>query len=397
MVELGRKIGVGGFDVTPLMRQYVNEVLDSGRLSYGPFHRRFESAFAAAHDSKFAIFCNSGTSALQIALQALKERHGWKDGDEIIVPATTFVATVNIVLHNRMRPVFVDVERGTWNINPGKIEDAITCKTRAIIPVHLLGLPADMGPIEQIAKKHDLKIIEDSCESMFAKYRGKKVGALGDIGCFSTYIAHYIITGVGGLITTSDPEMHVKMRSLINHGRDPAYLSIDDKDPNLAAIRFKFTSVGHSFRATELEAALGLAQMEGWEKIVFARQRIAAMLSLGLKKYEDRLIIQECPTDRSHVYMLFGIVLRKGKDKSALVKFLEDSGIETRDILPLLNQPIYSDVFDTCGKTPEDQFPVSKMLIKSGFYIGCHQGMSDDDVAYIIAKFEEFFDGRENV
>ena len=172
-----REISVGGLKIGPREKKYLNQVIRSSRLSYGPFSRRFEDAFARVHDCRFAFFCNSGTSALHIALAALKEEHGWADGDEVIVPAVTFVATANIVLHNRMTPVFVDVDRATYNIDPALIEAKITPRTRAIIPVHLMGLPADMDPILAIAKKHNLKVIEDSCETVFARYKGKKVGS----------------------------------------------------------------------------------------------------------------------------------------------------------------------------------------------------------------------------
>src|SRR3712207_6174410 len=190
--------------------------------------RRFEQEFAELHGCRFGVMSNSGTSSLQVALQALKERHGWEDGDEVIVPAVTFVATSNIVLHNRMTPVFVDVLPDTYNIDPARIEARITERTRAIVPVHLFGLPADMDPILELARAHDLKVIEDSCEAMFATYRGRPVGSFGDVACFSTYVAHFLVTGVGGLGTTNDGELAVAMRSLINHGRDSIYLSIDD-------------------------------------------------------------------------------------------------------------------------------------------------------------------------
>lgn len=393
---MDREIGVGGFAVSPLARRYVNEVLDSNRLSYGPFHRRFETAFAAEHDSKHAVFCNSGTSALQIALQALKEKHGWKDGDEVLVPAVTFIATSNIVLHNRMVPKFVDVDPLTYTLDPKKLEAAIGPKTRAVIPVHLLGLPADMDPILAITRKHKLSIIEDSAETMFAKYKGKKVGALGDIGCFSTYIAHYIVTGAGGLSTTSDPDLHVRMRSLMNHGRDSIYLSIDD-DKNaegaelheIVAKRFQFVSVGHSYRATELEAALGLAQLEEKDGIYAARTGMAKRLIDGLKEFEDKLQLPYGREGSDHSYMLFGLVL-KGQDKTELVNFLEDKGVETRDMLPLLNQPVYKKLFGEI----EAKYPVAQSLNRSGFYIGCHQYMTAADADYVIAQFRAFFRSR---
>ena len=393
---MDREIGVGGFAVSPLARRYVNEVLDSNRLSYGPFHRRFEAAFAAEHDSKHSVFCNSGTSALQIALQALKEKHGWADGDEVIVPSVTFIATSNIVLHNRMVPVFADVDPRTYTLDPAKFEAAITPKTRAVIPVHLLGLPADMDPISTVARKAGLSIIEDSAETMFAKYNGRKVGSLGDIGCFSTYIAHYIVTGVGGLATTSDPDLAVRLRSLMNHGRDSIYLSIDDdqgatgaKLHEIVAKRFQFVSVGHSYRATELEAALGLAQLEEKDGIVAARAGLAARLSAGLKEFEDRLQLPYCPPGRDHTFMLYCLVL-KNEDKAPLVNFLEDRGVETRDLLPLLNQPVYKKMFGDL----ESKYPVAKSLNRSGFYIGCHQYMTENDADYVIAQFREFFRTR---
>lgn len=388
-----REVSVGGFSITPRARRYVGEVLDSNRLSYGSFHRRFESSFAAEHDSKHAVFCNSGTSALQIAVQALKERHGWADGDEVLVPSVTFIATSNVVLHNRMTPIFVDVDPLTYTIDPAKIEDKITPRTRAIMPVHLLGLPADMAPILSTAGSRGLSVVEDSAETMFARYKGRKVGSFGEIGCFSTYVAHYIVTGVGGLATTSDPDLYVRLRSLMNHGRDSIYLSIDDdrdasgaKLHEIVAKRFQFVSVGHSFRATELEAALGLAQLEEKSGIVKARVALARRLSAGLKEFEDRLQLPSCPADRDHTFMLYGLVLRD-EDKGELVNFLEDRGVETREMLPLLNQPIYKRLFGDL----EPLYPVARWINRGGFYVGCHQHLTLRDADYIVEQFRAFF------
>ncbi len=388
-----REVAVGGFKTSPRARRYVLQALDSGRLSYGPFHRRFESAFAAEHDSKHAVFLNSGTSALQIALQALKERYGWRDGDEVIVPSVTFVATANIVLHNRMKPVFADVDPLTYTLHPQRFLEKITKRTRAVIPVHLLGLPADMRPILAIARQHGLRVIEDSAETMFARYEGKKVGSLGDIGCFSTYVAHYIVTGVGGLATTSDPALYVRLRSLMNHGRDSIYLSIDDdagakgkKLHEIVAKRFKFVSHGHSFRATELEAALGLAQLDEKDAIVRARVGMAERLTAGLRPFADRLQLPWAPPGRDHTYMLYGLVLR-GRDKKPLVNFLEDRGVETRDMLPLINQPVYRKLYGDLDR----RLPIARELNRSAFYIGCHQYMTPADADYVVEQFRAYF------
>ncbi len=388
-----REINVGGLKIGAREKRYLNQVIRSNRLSYGPFSRKFEAAFAKAHDCRFAFFCNSGTSALHIALAALKEEHGWADGDEVIVPAVTFVATANIVLHNRMTPVFVDVDPRTYNIDPALIEAKITPKTRAIIPVHLMGLPADMDEVREIARKYSLKLIEDSCETVFARYKGRKVGSLSDIACFSTYVAHYIVTGVGGFATTNDPKLAVRLRSLMNHGRDSIYFQIDDdkglkgeKLREVVAKRFSFVSVGHSFRATEFEAALGLAQLEEKDKIVKARQGIAKKLSSALKDLEDVIQLPYTPPDREHMFMLYPIIVRGG-DKRGLVNFLEERGVETRDLLPLINQPIYVRMFGEL----ESRFPVAKHLNHAGFYVGCHQYINQKDIDYLAATVRAYF------
>jgi perosamine synthetase len=395
-VSFTPRVTVGDVRLGPREKQYLTAVIDSNRLSYGPFTERFESLFARLHDCRHAIFCNSGTSALHIAVAALKERYGWRDGDEVLVPAVTFIATSNVVLHNGLRPVFVDVHPRTYNIDPERIEEKITPRTRAILPVHLLGLPADLGPILDIAGRHGLRVIEDSCETMFAAYRGRKVGSWGDIGCFSTYIAHYIVTGVGGLATTNDPELAVLLRSLINHGRDSIYLNIDDDGDRsgaalheVAARRFNFVHLGHSFRCTELEAAIGLAQLEQKDSIIARRQAIARLYREGLADLGEYIQLPMVPPDRDHAFMLFPIVLR-GEDKRPLINHLEESGIETRDLLPLLNQPVYRKRFGDL----EADYPVAAWLGRCGFYIGCHQHLDDVAVEYVISKLHEYFEKK---
>lgn len=392
----GRQVTVGDFKAGPKEFQYVDEVLRSGRLSYGPFGRRFEAEWAKAHGSKHAVFCNSGTSALHIAVQALKLRHGWRDGDEVIVPSVTFVATANVCLHNGLKPVFVDVDPQTYNINPLLIEEKVVPgTTRAIIPVHLCGQPAEMPTIQNIAWRYGLQVIEDSCETAFADCHGKPVGSWGDIGCFSTYMAHYVVTGVGGLATTSDPELAKDLRSLMNHGRDGIYISIDDDDgktreelKEIIARRFKFIEAGHSFRCTELEAALGVAQLERREQIVARRKEIATGYTAGLYDLQDRLQLPTTTAGVEHVFMMYPLVTKTPEDKAGLVQHLEDNGIETRDLLPLLNQPVYHKLY---GKNLINQYPTAKKLDGCGFYIGTHQYITDEDVAHVVATVRGYF------
>lgn len=386
-------IDVGGYKITAQERKNIEKVMSSGRISYGPFSQQFEDLFAKAHDCRFGTFCNSGTSALHIALAALKEEHGWKDGDEVLVPSVTFVATANIVYHNRMKPVFVDVDSLTYNMDPMNIEARITPKTRCVIPVHLCGLPCDMDPILEIAKKHNLKIIEDSCETLFGKYKGKMVGSMGDIGCFSTYMAHYIVTGVGGLALTSNTKLAIRLRSLMNHGRDSIYYQIDDgkdadeaKRREIISKRFLFTSMGHSFRATEFEAALGVAQMAKKDEVIRGRQANGKALSAGLKDLEEVLQLPSVYPGAEHMYMMYPIVVRKGS-KSGLVNWLEDNRIRTRDLLPVINQPIYTKLYGNL----EADYPNAKWINESGFYIGCHQYLTPEDIAYVVDKIHEFY------
>lgn len=395
-VKRSKKVNVGTLNISDKAKEYVNQALDSNRLSYGPFLKKFETSFAVKHEASFAQVSNSGTSSLHIALQALKEFHGWNDEDEVIVPAVTFVATPNVVIHNKMQPVFVDIEPNYYEIDPAKIEEKITPKTRAIMVVHLFGQPCDMSPIWNLASKYNLKIIEDSCETMFARYKGKMVGTLGDIGCFSTYVAHLLTTGVGGLSVTNNPDYAVIMRSLLNHGRDSIYISIDDDDnltgeqlKEVIGKRFSFVSIGHSFRLTELEGALGVAQMEELEGIVAQRRKNAAYLINGLKDLEGVLQLPKIRQDTEHSFMMFPIVLKKEK-KVDCVNFLEQQGIETRDMLPLINQPIYKNMF----KIKKGDYPIADWINENGFYVGCHQDLTQDDLDYMICKIKEYFGGQ---
>src|SRR3990167_2528261 len=207
-------IPLAEWKVTRKQKRLIKEVLKSGRLTYGDKTRELERRFAEIHGAKYAIFTSSGTAALKISLHALKDKHGWKDGSEVIIPAVTFVATMNAVLMNNLIPVLVDVEKETANIDARLIEKAITLKTVAILPVHLLGQPADMDEIMRIANKYKLRVVTDSCETMFVNKH------VGDTTCFSTYIAPHLVTGVGGLILTNDKKLATTMRSILFHGRD---------------------------------------------------------------------------------------------------------------------------------------------------------------------------------
>lgn len=397
-----RPVTVGTFRTTPLMRRYIKQVLDSNRISYGPKSREFEDKFAHLHGCRYAVLSNSGTSSLQVALQAIKETHNIPDYSEVIVPATTFIATANIVKHCRLIPIFVDVRSDTYNMDMSLVREKITKDTCAIIPVHLFGQSADVAKLGNIIcglDRSDIHVIEDSCETMFVSHHDYPVGSLGDIGCFSTYAAHLIVTGVGGIATTNNPDYAAKMRSLVNHGLELKYLNVDDnyRPRPMPNRRFSFDTVGYSYRITELEAALGLAQLSTYREMLAIRRRNANHLTAGLKTinhyYDNPIQFPTIMEGNEHSWMLYPIVLRtiakESVDKTPLVTWLNNHQIETRDMMPILNQPIYN------WLDPR-QFPVSDWLVKSGFYIGIHQNLEPEDIQYVIQTIEQFFQ-REDV
>ena len=388
------QIGVGHLEVSDQQKANVMKVLDSNRLSHGPFSARLEKEFGDLHDRKYALLSNSGTSSLQIAIAALKEKHGWKDGDEFLCPALTFVASSNVILQNNLKPVFVDIDPVTYNIDPAKIEAAVTERTRGVMPVHLFGLPADMDGVMAAAAKHNLKVVEDSCETMFVKAQGHVVGSRGDIACFSTYIAHLLVTGVGGFSCTNDGELAVMMKSYLNHGRDSIYLNIDDdknlgKDALFSVVnrRFSFVRMGYSYRVTELEAALGLAQLAELKDMMVERRKNADFLTEGLRELEEYMQLPSIPEGFDHAFMMYPIVLREGFSRDDLVLYLESLNIETRYMMPLINQPYYLELF---GDQSAD-FPHAHHVNEHGFYIGCHQGLKREELEFILEAFKSYF------
>lgn len=391
-----RKITLGTLNINKTGKKYVNDALDNNRLSYGKYTEHFEKRFATLHQSKHAIFMNSGTSALQVALSALKEVYGYKDGDEVLVPATTFIATSNIVLQNNLVPVFVDVDPVTYNIDVDKLREKLSPRTRCIIPVHLFGLPADMRYLMRFAKNHGLQVIEDSCETMFATQYNQSVGSFGDLACFSTYVAHLVVGGVGGIVTTQDDRLAEISRSLMAHGRDSIYTNIDQDDTNdeklmkdMIERRYRFERVGYSYRATELEAAIALSELEEAEEKIHIRRTNAHFLSELLRGLPLQTPV--IPYSMTHSFMMYPMVAEPWVDREHLLMHLEKGGIETRYLFPLLSQPIYQKLFPGEAKN----YPVSENLAKQGFFIGMHHNLTKYDMVYIAGKLHQYFEENQ--
>ena len=344
------KIGVGYASVTDIEKKYVMDALDNERLSQGKYVNRFEREFAQAHGKKYGVMCNSGTSALHLALETLKETEGWDGNTEILVPAITFIATSNACLHAGFKVVFVDVEKDTYNMDPVDLERRITERTKCVIPVHTFGMPCRMKEIMAIAKKHGLRVIEDCAEAHFARVDGETVGSFGDITCFSTYVAHTITTGVGGVVCTSDRQYMEILRSLVAHGRAcTCERCIASDGKNVCPKRMQ----------TDLDRR-------------FCFERIGYSYRVG------------------HTYMMFPIVIKEGAGirQKDFVLYLEKQNIETRPMLPLLNQPIYRKLFGDL----EPQYPNAAYIDHNGFYVGCHHGLGREQLDYIISSIGSFLE-----
>jgi len=370
--------------ISPLQKKLVNECLDNNRLSYGKMTEKFERQWAKMHGVKYALFCNSGTSALQVAIHALKERYNWKDGDEILCPALTFIASVNVILHNQMKPVFVDIESEYFSIDPNKIEEAITERTVAIMVVHLLGHPALMDKIMKIARNHNLRIIEDACEIVAATFDGQPVGSFGDVSCFSTYASHLVVTGVGGFACTNNQDLAIKIKGLYNHGRDGVYHSIDDDDKDSIQMinkRFNFIHCGYSYRATELESALGIGHLKRFAKELKKRRDNALYLTEKLKDLEKLtyLRLPKIHPKATHSFMLYAVILDCSIPRRQVLDYLEKHGIATRYLMPLLNQPIIKEIFGEI----EDKYPVAQYIDYNAFLVGIHSGLGYKELDYL--------------
>lgn len=355
---------------TRKQKKLVNGVLKSGRLTYGDKTRELERKFAEIHGAKHALFTSSGTDALKISLGALKDKYGWKDGSEVIIPSVTFVATMNVVLMNNLVPVLVDVKQETANLNPNLLQKAIGKKTVAIMPVHLLGQPAEMDAIMDIARINKLEVIEDSAETMFVNK------LQGTMACFSTYMAHLLVTGVGGFIVTNDDELALTMRSMMFHGRDTSYLNIDDK-PKEIWRRFYFPRHGYSDRMTELEAAIGLGDINNWQDMIEKRQYNASYL---LDRLDDILKVP-VPDIFNHSFMFFPAYVER---RDELMVYLEKNGIQTRTMMPLISQPITKPYLNK-------KYPVAKYIEDHGILLPCHQYLKKKDLDYMIERVRSFY------
>lgn len=393
------KIPFGTISVTEKSKKIIKEILKSNRLSSGKYVREFEKRFAELIGVKEAVAVSSGTDADALALAVLYD-FGAKRGDEIILPALSFVATGNSVLQAGFTPVFVDIDRKTLNIDPAKIEENITEKTRAIMPVHLMGKPADMDAIHAIARKHNLYIIEDAAEAHGAAYKGRNAGTLGHIGAFSLYVAHIITTVEGGIIATDNSDFAEILRSLRSHGRAckcescvlnlaSAYCAKRFQYGDNADIRFMFERIGFSAKMNELEAAIGLGNLDIYSDILNKRRENLYYLMKKFNKFSPYLVtIEKEPHEEIGPHALPIIVQEQAKfTRNQLVDFLEKKGIDTRNLFS--SMPTQCPGFSFLGYKLGD-FPNAEYIGENGIHIGVHQDLGKKECDYVLNIVEDF-------
>ena len=397
-----RKITVGATNISERAKKLVNQALDSNRVSSGKIVAEFERLFAKYHGVKNAISVNTGSDADTLAL-VVCGGYPIKREYEIIIPALTFVSCANSVLHAGHLPRFVDIDPDTYQISASEIEKALSkhSKTvRGIMPVHLFGRPADMNPIKEIAKKYNLFIVEDAAEAHGAEYKGTKVGTIGDAGAFSFYVAHIITTGEGGAVITSNDEYAATLRSLRAHGRackcekcvlnmDSSYCPLRFQYGEGIDTRFFFERIGYSSKMNELEAALGIADVERLDEIIEKRRYNLFYLNKELSKYRNYFKLFEENYGEKISPLVYPLVINTGApfNRRELTDFLEKKGIETRPMFGSIptQQPAYSFLGHR-----EGEYKYSEFIGRNGFYIGVHQEIMQEDLDYILTVFEDF-------
>jgi perosamine synthetase len=344
----------------------VLRAMKSGWISSkGKYIPEFEDAFSQYSGVAHGVACTNGTTALHLALTAL-DIH---TGDEVIVPTLTFVSTANVVLFTGATPVFVDVDPTYWCIDPKQIEDAISPRTKAIIPVHLYGHPCDMRAIMKTARSHDLYVVEDAAESHGALCHGKMTGSFGDIGCYSFYGNKIITTGEGGMCVTDNEQLADAMRRLRDHGMDP------DK-------RYWHDRLGFNYRMTNLQAAIGVAQVKKLKGLIAKKRQIAAWYGTALADLARNNLITRHPETRwaKNVYWMYSILLneRFPLARDDVITRLKGEGVETRPFFyPLHTLPWYNK-----GET----FPVAEALSRAGINLPSSANLRQSDVHTIVEK-----------
>ncbi|MCK4730458.1 MAG: UDP-4-amino-4,6-dideoxy-N-acetyl-beta-L-altrosamine transaminase [Candidatus Aenigmarchaeota archaeon] len=356
-------------------KEEIKEVVDtlkSGWLTIGPKTTEFESLIAEYVGAKHAISVNSCTAALHLSLIAL----GIKSGDEVITTPFTFASTGNVIVHIGAKPVFVDIKKDTYNLDPEKIKEAITPKTKAIIPIHYAGQPYDVKAIMEIAKDHNLFVIEDAAHAIGAEYNGKKIGTFGTTTCFSFYATKNMTTGEGGAVTTNDDKLADKLRILRLHGMSKdAWKRYSDK----GSWYYEIEECGWKYNMTDMQAALGVHQIKKLDKFIEIRRKYASIYNKELKKIEGIIIPYEKPNVK-HVYHLYPILL-KNYNRNKFIEEMKEMNIGCSvHFIPLHLHPFYKRTF----RFKKGDFPNAEWVYEREVSLPLYPKMKEEELKYII-------------
>jgi perosamine synthetase len=347
--------------------EYVTDCLKTGWISSrGKYVSEFEQRFAQYCGCKYGVSTTSGTTALHLAVASL----GIGPGDEVIIPAFTMIATAFAVIYTGAKPVLVDVDPETWNMDANYIEEKITKRTRAIMVVHIYGHPCDMDEIVGIAKKHGLYIVEDAAEAHSAEYKGRKTGGLGDVGCFSFYANKIITSGEGGMIVTNHKDIAAKASRL----KDLAFAILEERT-------YLHSELGFNYRMTNVQAAIGLAQFEKIDEYAEMRRHNAHYYNSQLKEISGITLPPEKEWAKS-VYWLYSILIEDqfGMDRDKLANKLLQREVETRKFfISMHRQP----VFLKMGLFKGESYPVSDELSRKGLHLPSSSGLKEAEIEYI--------------
>lgn len=341
------------------------EAIETGWLSpQGDFVPEFEREFAQFIGTKHAFATSTGTAALHLSLVAA----GIGEGDEVIVPDLTYIATANVVRYVGATPVFVDVDKDTYTIDVDAVWEAITERTAAVIPVHLYGHPVDMDPLSSVAEEHDLFVLEDAAEAHGARFRDRRVGSLGDVGCFSFYGNKLLTTGQGGIITTDDDKLAERIRQYRLDG-----MSLDQK--------YFHPVIGFNYRLTNVQAAIGLGQLERFDEIFEAKRRISNTYAEELA--DANLGLQGEQEWATSTQWMIAPIFETSVIKHRVAATLDEYGVETRPFFyPLHDQPPYRDI-------AEGEFPVTTDLVERGLNLPSGPLLSDEEIRTICRLIRE--------
>jgi len=353
---------------------YVSDCLRTNWISsMGKYIAQFETQFAGYCGCKHGVSTTNGTAALHLALASL----GIGPGDEVILPAFTMAASAFSIIYTGAKPVLVDSDPETWNMDVSGIEQKITARTKAIMPVHIYGHPCDMDPVVEIARRHHLYVVEDAAEAHGAEYKGPRAGGLGDVGCFSFYANKIITTGEGGMLVTDDDHIAERARRL----KDQAYSP---------AMRFLHTDLGFNYRMTNVQAAIGLAQLENINTFVELRRKHAMAYNAALGHLPGITLPPEKEWARN-VYWMYSILIGDsfGISRNELMQRLKEKGVDTRSFfVPMHMQP----AFLAMNLFKGESHPAAEELSRRGLYLPSGSGLKDEDLSYVCRSIMEIAD-----